>query len=281
MCDCTEAPSCADLVTDVAAGDVVCRRCGVVVQSHIFNEEMEYYGEGAGPRAGPAPSWLLPHEPTVVDNVPNRNRVLSNPDPHSTTRKLFEAIDVLGRGFSTDVCDTAKLLCRDLSSKRCMRSSSWHLYAACSLYLATKMHGRGIGRSKKEIAAMFAAHGVSEQGLTVISKQFKDALHAKPYASRLFSGLDVSDLINRCVDRLDLSKPATNEIKKAAHELARRVSKRECEGKTPCSVCSGILAVVMQDTGIPFVKKKLADACCVSAATMDKMSRAVVEWTLP
>lgn len=275
MCDCGQG----DLVTDTASGDVVCRQCGVVVEAHIFDEHLEYYTEKAGPRAGPAESWLLPLQPIVVERMPHRRRVLSNADPHASTRELFVVVGSLGRAFSRDVQDTAKLLCRDLAAVRTVRSDVRGLYAASALYLATKMHGRGVGRSKKEMATEFRALGVTEKGITVTAKLFKDTLHAAPYASKLFSSLDASDLINRCVDRLDLDADARKAVKKAAHELADKVPARAAEGKTPCSVCSGVVLCVLQHLGIKLSKKHLVESCSVSGATLDKMARAVQEWT--
>lgn len=281
MCDC-ESPSSQHLVTDMAGGDVVCTQCGVVVQGHIFMEDMEYYSDRAGPRAGPPESWLLPAPPTLVDNMPHRRRALSNPDPHAALRKLFEAVDWMGRAFTTDVRETAKLLCRDLAKHRTLRSSAWHLYSACALYLATKMQGGGVGRSKKEITAMFASFGVTEHGLTATAKQFKEALHAATYAPKLLlNQLDATDLINRSVDRLDIADAAVrNAVKKAAHEQAREVPAREAEGKTPCSVCSGVVANVLQGMGIKLSKKHVAEACRVSGATLDKMTKCVQDWRL-
>lgn len=277
MCDC--GPSCADLITDAAAGDVVCRRCGVVVQGHIFDEHLEFYGEHAGPRAGPAESWLLPARPVVLDLVPHRRRVLSNPDPHATVRRLFDAVDNMGHSYSTDVRETAKLLCRDLAERRTLRSTAWPLYCATALYLATKMHGNGIGRSKKEIATQFAGNGVTEQAVTVTAKQFREELHATPYAQKLFSGLCAGDLINRSVDLLRVDKGQRNAIKKAAHVLAERVPVREAEGKTPSSICAGVLACVLHSLGVKLSKKHVAECCRVSAATLDKMTKTVMAWT--
>ena len=276
MCDC----GANDLVTDTASGDVVCQQCGVVVESHIFDEHLEYYSETMGTRAGPPESWLLPCQPTVVDNMPSRSRLLSNADPHASTREMFTLLEWLGRKFSTDVVDTAKLLCRDLVAQKPVRGDSKHVSAACALYLATKMHGHGIGRSKKEIAAEFQALGVTERGLTSTAKMFKDVLHLSPYAAKLFSGLDAGDLINRCVDRLDVDDPTRKSIKRLAHQLAGQVAAEDVEGKTPCGICSGVVNCALLRLGIKLSKKHLTESCRVSGATLDKMTK-VVSAVLP
>lgn len=271
MCDC----GANDLVTDTASGDVVCQQCGVVVESHIFDEHLEYYSETMGTRAGPAESWLLPCQPTVVDNMPNRARVLSNADPHASMREMFKLLDWLGRKFSNDVVDTAKLLCRDLEALKPVRGDSRHVHAACALYLATKMHGHGIGRSKKEIAAEFQGIGVTERGLTSTAKLFKDVLHLAPYATKLFSCLEAGDLINRCVDRLDVDDQTRKAIKRVARQLAGQVPAEDVEGKTPCGICSGVVNCALQRLGIKLSKKHLVESCRVSGATLEKMTKVV------
>lgn len=275
MCDC----GMRDLVTDVACGDTVCRQCGVVVEAHMFDEHLENYSDQAGPRAGPAESWLLPSRPVVIDRGPGRRRVAANPDPLAHVREMFVVVEGMGRAFSKDVQDTAKMLCRDLAARRVVRADARHLHAAAALYLATKMHGRGIGRSKKEIAAEFGAYGVTERGVTTTAKVFKDALHDASYAAQLFNGLDADDLINRCVDRLDVDVATRKRVKKAAHALAARVPAEEVEGKTPSSVCSGVVACALVRAGVKVPKKHLVECCCVSGATLDKMARAVQRWT--
>lgn len=271
MCDC-DAP---DLVTDFARGEMVCRMCGVVVEAHMFSEHMEHYSEAAGPRAGPPACWLLPDKPVVLDKMPHRRRIIANPDPLSSLRKLFDCIERMGHMFSKDVQDNAKLLCRDLSERRTIRSSVWHVYAAAALYLGTTMRGNGVGRSKKEIAAMFAPFGVTEHALTGVAKMFRTTLHDAAYVTKLTKGLDAGDLINRCVDRLDLDNRSRNAIKKAAQELVDRLPARELEGKMPGSVCSGVIACCLHTLGIKVTKRQVAECCSVSNATMDKMIKFV------
>lgn len=283
MCDCLQSGGQPSLVTDTGTGDVVCRGCGVVVEAHIFDERAEYCDDAAGARAEPCrDAWLLPPRPILLDGVPGRRRRLaSNADPHASTRQLFEVVDWMGRALARDVRDTAKMLCRDLAAQRPVRADARHLHAAAALYLATRMHGQGVGRSKREIAAQFQGHGVTEHGLTATAKAFRDALHGAAYARQLFRGLDAGDLVHRCVDRLGLeSARQAAAVKKAARELVDRVPAAEAEGKTPCSICSGAVACALQRQGIQLRKSRVASSCCVSGATLDKMARLVAEWTL-
>lgn len=277
--DCCHGCDCGmgDLVTDVASGDVVCRGCGVVVQAHIFDERLEGYGDEAGPRASQCrDAWLLPAQPVVLDAP--RRRARSNDDPHAATRELFNIVDWMGRTYARDVRDTAKLLCRDLAAVRTVRGDARRIHVAAALYLATRMNGRGVGRSKREIAAQFADMGVTERGLTAAVRGFKDALSHAPYSRQLHADLDADDLINRAVDRLGLEPPHRNAVKRAAHDLAAIVPAREVEGKTPNSVCSGVVACALQRVGVKLSKKQVLEGCRVSGATMDKMAQAVHAW---
>lgn len=257
----------------------MCQECGVVVEAHIFDEHLEYYNDHNGPRAGQAESWLLPAQPIVVDNIPHRRRAMHNADPHASVRELFCVVEHMGHRFCTAVQDTAKLLCRDLANQRSVRADMRPMCAACALYLATKMHGNGVGRSKKEVAAQFKEYGVTERGLTSTTRLFKDLLHGTPYSTQLLSGLEASDLINRCVDRLDITNDQRKIVKKEAHALADMVPAQDAEGKTPSSICSGIVACVLQQLEIKLSKKHLMESCRVSGATLDKMTKAVHTWT--
>ena len=197
---------------------------------------------------------------------------MANADPFANVRETFKAIDAMSRPFSRDVVDTAKLLCRDLSAVRVIRSDVRAQYAACAMYLATRMHGRGIGRSRKEIAAVL---GVPEPCLCATAKVFRDGLSHMPYGDRLCHGLEPGDLINRCVDRLGLSPAKAKAVKRHAHDRAARVPPEVVGARTPSSVCSGVVACALQDSGVELPRKTMVESCRVSAATIDKMAKLV------
>jgi hypothetical protein len=68
-------------------------------------------------------------------------------------------------------------------------------------------------------------------------------------------------------------------LKRKAHELAARVPDVEMEGKTPGSVCSGIVSNAVRQEGVKLSKRALAESCNVSSATLDKMTKAVALYT--
>lgn len=274
MCDC----GAMDCVVDAAAGDEVCRQCGVVVQAHMFDERVEYYSEKSGARVGPPEPWLLPAPPVVLECVRRRRHGMANPDPHAATRRLFAAVDAVSTGFSTDVRDTAKALCRDLHERRTIRCTQFDVYAATAVYLATRMHGKGIGRSKKEIVAACGGGDVTEHAISAAAKAFRTHLGDKSYAFKLRRGLDAADLVHRAIDRLGLDAAHARAAKKAAHELAGVVPPREVEGKTPRSVCAGVVACVLRSMDVQLPRKSVAEGCCVSAATLEKMAARVRAW---
>lgn len=263
MCDCGQQ----DLVTDVASGDVICQQCGVVLQSHIFDEHLEYYSSATGPRAGPPEPWLLPPRPVILSH---KNRVVTNPDPHASVRELCDTVDFMAHRFSTQVRDTAKEMCRDLAAMRCVRADVRHVYAACALCLATKRHGGGVGRSNKEIAAEFGDMGVTERALTATAKVFTEAL-----PTSWFKELQPGDLVNRFIDGLDLDIGQRRAVKRLAHMIVKSLPSAQLEGKTPRGVCSGVVSCALGQLSIELRKKHVANACYVSIATLDKMGKII------
>ena len=264
MCDCGGH---GDYVTDGASGDVVCRGCGVVVEAHIFDDRLEFCSNEAGARAGAPESWLLPAGPITFECM----RARQTDDPHASARRFFKVVDVMSRGFSTDVVDAAKALCRDLLAHRVVRTDSRPEHAAAALYLSTKMRGGGAGRSRREIAGTFGMH---EERLTALVKVFVKALGAT-HPHLLTVDLQVDGLIGRAVDRLDLDSGSRRAVKRRAHEVAARVTDEVMEGKTPRGVCGGVLAVALEQLGMKLNRKDVAASCMVSPATVDKMSKVV------
>jgi transcription initiation factor TFIIIB Brf1 subunit/transcription initiation factor TFIIB len=271
VCDC----GMMDLVTDAGFGQVTCRACGVVVEAVVLDDHMEQYSEAVGPRANVMSAVhgdLLPCAPTVLNHKSHNRRHMSNPDPHASIRRLFDAIDTWGRSFSLDVRELAKLMCRDSMARKVVRQDSWPLYAAAALYMATKWRGGGQGRSKSEIVGQFAQFNIDESELVRIAKQLRHALRGQPYAESLGRGLQPRDLINRCVDNMGIGEKAVRErVKTKAHDVMLRIPEKSVEGKTPNSICSGVVYYVLQQEGVHLKKKALAQSCNVSVATLDKM----------
>lgn len=261
MCDCETV---GVTVTDAASGDVICTACGVVLEAHIFDDRLEFATEE---RAGHAGSWLLPAVPVAFDV--KRARALSNVDEHASTRDFFRVIDTMSAGFMTDVVDTAKMLCRDLMRIKTVKTCSRQQHAAAALYLATKMCGHS--RSRREVSKMF---DLSTERLTALTKVFVNAL-GSTHPQLLQKHVEVGDLINRAVDRLELNdQKDVNLLKKTARDIADRCTSHESEGKTPRGVCGGVLALALQSLPHLTVSKgSVAAACMISYTTVDKMVR--------
>lgn len=264
MCDCGGP---GDYVTDGSSGDVVCRCCGVVVEAHIFDERLEFCSDEAGARAGAPDSWLLPAGPVSFETM--RPRHIH--DPHASARRFLKVVDAMSHGFSTDVVDTAKALCRDLLLHRVVRSDSRPEHAAAALYLSTKLRGGGAGRSRREISETF---DMSEERLTALVKVFVKAL-GPTHPQLMTVDLQVDGLIGRAVDRLDIDADLRRAVKRRAHDVAARVTVEMVEGKTPRGVCGGVLAVALEQLGMKLNRKQVAACCMVSPATVDKMSKVV------
>ena len=265
-----------DLVTDSACGEVTCRACGVVVEAVLLDDRMEYHSDLSGARVETVKNGgLLPCAPTVFNNVQNHRNHVSNLDPHSAMRGLFDAIDTWARHFSLDVRERAKLMCRDSMAHKVAHQSAWPIHVAAAVYLAAKWRGRGQGRSKREIVRQFSEFtgcNITGGDLVRVVKQFRASLSEQPYAESLGRGLHPRDLINRCVDNLGIEARRVREhVKARAHETMDRIPDKSVEGKTPNSICSGLVHFILQKEGVGIKKKTLAESCKVSVATLDKM----------
>ncbi|KAI3432545.1 hypothetical protein D9Q98_004094 [Chlorella vulgaris] len=121
----------------------------------------------------------------------------------------------MSAGFMTDVVDTAKMLCRDLMRIKTVKTCSRQQHAAAALYLATKMCGHS--RSRREVSKMF---DLSTERLTALTKVFVNAL-GSTHPQLLQKHVEVGDLINRAVDRLELNdQKDINLLKKTARDIA-------------------------------------------------------------
>ena len=270
MCDC--APENVDYVSDAASGDVVCRSCGVVVDAHMFDDRLEFCSvEGGGARAGfEKETWLLPPPPVSFETQTGRPAKHTH-DPHASARRFMKVVQSMSHGFSTDVVDSAKVLCRDLLLHRVVRVDSRPEHAAAALYLSTKMRAGGAGRSRREVSRVF---DMAEERLTALVKVFVRALGAA-HPLLMAVDLQVDGLIGRAVDRLPLDDGSRRVLRRRADEVSSRVTSAMLEGKTPRGVCSGVLAVALQQLGTTVSRKHVAAACMVSPATVDKMSKVV------
>lgn len=274
-CDC----GANDLITDYRAGDVVCRACGTVVESHIIDESPERYSEAAGPRAeimSPADA-LLPDQHVFLDrtNMLPKRVLMANANQFTVVREGFKLIDaVAGNLFSQPIIDSAKRAYRDVREfVKHIPSTTSRAYAAGSLYVACKMEG--VARSEKEIAAMCA---VDKTMLTVVCKTFKKHLANKPYGRQLFVGVRGSDLLNRAIDRLGLERKVAMAVKRTAADLDAFATKsRVFEGKTPASACAGVVAVSLHNCCVDVAPEIVCSACNVAAATLARLVEMLVE----
>ena len=271
MCDCGEN----DYETDYKAGDIICRQCGVVVESHILDDRLERYTET--PRVdctcGSSSAMLLPQKNVFFDATNLPKRALASVDPFATIREGFKIIDTLGTPFQhSNIVIIAKEVYRDLREfVKTVPTHMAHTYAAGCLYFGCKLEG--VGRSEKEIATLL---GVDKNDLTTVCKIIKTSLSKKPYGKQLFVGLSSKDLINRAVDRLGLCPKDASLVKKTAHDIDTFVSKSNTlGGKTPAGICGGVVLASLRVCHIDKPKHDVSVACNVAIGTLDRFSDAV------
>lgn len=263
-------------ITDRASGELVCQRCGVVLETNLFDEHLEHYTDHSGPRAGFNGETLLPEQPIHINPMPGRKRSLCNVDPHATTRKLFAVVENMGFKFPKVVQDTAKMLCRDYLKLKAVRTDSRTVYAAAALYLAAKMHGQCGGRSKKEAASQFGSYGVTEKSITHTAKIMRRMLIKEPYSDQLCREMDLTGLVYRLADLIDVDEPARRAIKREARIMLDMLAEQKLEGKTPNSICSGVIWCALQTLKLQLPKQHVHAVCQVSGTTMEKMAEEVM-----
>lgn len=266
MCfDCGEQD---DFDTDFRSGDIICRRCGVVVEGHIIDDRLERYEDV--PRVDPSDAApLLPEQHVFLDTTNIPKRFMATQDPYAAVREGFKIIDSIGGPlFSPNVMVSAKQLYRDLREHvKYVPSHSSKTFGAAALYFGCKMEG--VCRSEKEIATICQ---VSKNQLTTACKAYKDHLRARPYAKQLFVGLKSKDLINRAVERLVLNAMDVVKVKKMAHEVDEKVTNHETlAGKTPGGICGGVILVSLRRCNIEISKGDVSRACNVATGTLDRM----------
>lgn len=282
MCDCPSVDPAA-LVTDWASGDVVCCRCGVVLEGHILDESPEWRnhdpstarGGGDKSRAGggldrhgaPTGTYLeVPHKRRRCATAQDRR------DPRDAAldegARLVEAfVTAFGLSATSTVAATAKELFEDVHAARAMRSDTRHAMAAAAVYFGCKMEQAG-----RELRQVAAVCGVGVKALNAATAEYKDALAGKAYYPALLATLPPGTLIDIFLDRLRLPPDQRKRVWRAAQALDRSVQSLVDCGKKPRTICSGILFLALQQEGIATVTKKhITEACSVCQQTLDKV----------
>lgn len=278
MCDCPRLDPAA-LVTDWASGDVVCCRCGVVVEGHILDESPEWrnHDDGTGPqdrsRAGGGLDRHGRPTGTYLDAGPGKRRRVATAgiDPRDAAldeglRQVERFVAAFGLSATSVVATTAKELFEDVHATRAVRSDTRQAMAAAAVYFGCKMEQAG-----RELRQVAAVCGVDPRALNAATADYKDALAGKAYYPALLATLPPGTLIDIFLDRLRLPPDQRKRVWRAAQRLDRAVQSLVDCGKKPRTICSGVLYLALQQEGVASVTKKhITEACSVCQQTLDK-----------
>lgn len=278
MCDCGDAGPAA--VTDWASGDVVCMRCGVVMEGHILDETPEWRNHsderGAGPdrcRVGGVVGRDGALAATYLDMGDCRKRRRgAAPEPREAAlREGLGVVDRFAGAFRLSttslIASTARELFEDSHQARPSRSDTRHALAAAALYFACKLEDTG-----RELRQVSEVCDVDLRALNTATGDMKQLLRGKPYHARLHSTLQAGKLLDIFLDRLRLEAGARRRVWRAAQALDGRLSRLMDCGRKPRTICSGLLWVALQDEEVPgVVKKDVTVACSVCQQTLDKV----------
>ncbi len=268
-CDCFYDGLEPLVVVDYASASEVCTRCGVVVESCVFDDGREYLEES---RAGPAPQAFLGHGggtffgSGVVRGVSQRVLGASTDFP-ARLADGFGLIEqhALALGFATDSRATlaAKELYRDMHDKNAVKDKG--LFAAAAVYFGAKME-----QASRELKVVAAVAGFSQKQMHGAADAFKDCLADKPYYDRLFVAVSASNLINAYGDRLRTTDECRKAVKRGAHRLDAALKGLLDTGRKPSTITAGLMYLAARAEGVTLPKRSLVDACGVCQQTLDR-----------
>ena len=176
-------------------------------------------------------------------------------------RSLYEIIDNItlnasNSGISQTIIDEAKLLYKDISTKKISRGSNRNGLIASSVYMSCKKHK--VPRSAKEIAKVF---NIDVTTMTKGCKKFHDITKSNVICSnpedfiiRFCCNLNIADKY------LDLCKSIINK----ADEYS------VVSENAPPSIAAGIIFLVSNLCDIGIQKKDISKNCDISEVTINK-----------
>ena len=260
MCECVGGPV---VVTDWARGDMVCRQCGVVLESHLMDESSEWH-EWAPPAARDA---------SAKDTATAAQRKRKTP-MDMTARELWTAeglrdvdrvVGCFGQSTTGSIAARARELFNDVAA---VRQFDRGALAAAAAYYAFKMEGVG-----RELQTVCDACGVQPAHLRAALDVYKECLVDKTYYPELFSRVTAGALLNVALDKLvaagSLAPGGRKDVWRSATRLLDTLEHAMDSGRKPRTLCAGIVYLACLGRGV--TKKEVATACGVCPQTVDKI----------
>lgn len=203
-----------------------------------------------------------------------RHAVLAEATEHRhVRRKACNVVSRLGREMRLSECTQswAKELMRDSMESDVVRAEERiRVVAAACLYFACKLDG--VDRGETEVAD---ALGIDRRALQKCSNKLRSVLVNKPYAQKMLSGIRPTALLPRMLQRV-LHLPSLKDA--VPYKDVRRDVERMGEsirdgvtldGKKPQSVCAAMIALVIEQRGVPLPPmSRFAAACGLSVGAL-------------
>lgn len=268
MCDCSRGPS---VVTDWARGDMVCRRCGVVVESHLMDESSEWHDWH--PHAGGHAVVASTRTATTASRRRTRADDVREAWVDEGMRDVDRVVGCFGQSTTGSIAARARELFGDVAAAKsttagCDRGA----LVAAAAYYAFKMEGVG-----RELPVVCETCGVDQAHMRAALDEYKERLADKAYYPALFSRVTADALLNVALDKLAaagaLTAAGRKEVWRAATALASRLEHVMDCGRKPKTLCCGIVYLACQ-SALPakaVAKKEVAAACGVCQQTLDKI----------
>ena len=258
-----------DLVTVHSEGDVVCRGCGLVLESRILTEVCSFADRD---RVSPA----VPEENGF--ETPGNALRIAAPSSHTPARRpsvrrlqIAQAQIDRGRQLQTaemeDVCrhlmrlpasilEEAKGLYARVLEMRTSRGQILVGIQACAVYYACILQKQpGIARNVAEVAEAF---GIPESAFTRADKVVKEALQGTRFFRDLFEVANAQDLVSRSVNKLELDQARDRRIKRLAIDIVSDIEARKLlQGKSTGSLSSVAIWCAVAAEGCSMSKSQL------------------------
>jgi len=254
----------------------ICEECNTIQDKFIDSQaEWRYYGnddtkKNDPTRCGMPVNPLLPELSlgSIISNDYNTSyymyKIRKYQKWNSTTykeRSLYEIIDNItlnasNSGISQTIIDEAKVLYKDISTKKISRGSNRNGLIASSIYMSCKKHK--VPRSAKEIAKVF---NIDVTTMTKGCKKFHDITKSNMMCS------NPEDFIIRFCCSLNIADKYVELCKSVINKADEYSVVSE---NAPPSIAAGVIFLVSNLCNINIQKKDISTNCDISEVTINK-----------
>jgi len=259
-----------EVIEDYAAGDIICKGCGLILGDRIVDEHSEWRtfsnsdGTGHDPnRVGGPSNPLLRDGLSTIIGTPQGGREVGMTKwqnaINSSDRSLLNAFKEIGRmaermDLPLTIRDKANALYKQVDDQKSMRGKTSDGMTAASLYIACR--SEKVPRTFKEICALTK---VSKKEIGRCYKFMRKVLEAD------LDTISTNDFMSRFCSNLELS----NDVMKAATHVSKQaMNLGVVAGKSPISVAAAGIYMVSQLSSQKRTQKAIADIVGVSEVTI-------------